>query len=197
MWSYFSILFIRWWLPHFNVNKLPRRRSVVWNLIRYFFLLCFFFQKLLRYFDLRIISFALQLISYRLGWHWEKLLKLVQNRSLGKSSYLSWKTPSPSKCTSCSLFWKVIHSACKCSVFNAESKCCKALKHYERYMGCIGSFLYLSSFLPHEILNLCCCVWACNTNFFNRYDMEATHFKESIRDEKRQELETEALKVRP
>ncbi|KAJ6882702.1 hypothetical protein NC651_029090 [Populus alba x Populus x berolinensis] len=32
-------------------------------------------------------------------------------------------------------------------------------------------------------------------NSLSQYDMEATHFKESIRDEKRQELETEALKV--
>jgi hypothetical protein len=66
--------------------------------------------------DARIISFVIQLISYRLGWHWEKLLKLVQNRSLGKSSYLFWKTPSPSKCTSCSLFWKAIRSACISSI---------------------------------------------------------------------------------
>nr|XP_034906095.1 protein ROOT HAIR DEFECTIVE 3 homolog 2-like [Populus alba] len=27
-----------------------------------------------------------------------------------------------------------------------------ALQQYDHYMGCIGSFLYLSSFLPHEIL---------------------------------------------
>uniref|UniRef100_A0A3N7GPP3 GB1/RHD3-type G domain-containing protein n=1 Tax=Populus trichocarpa TaxID=3694 RepID=A0A3N7GPP3_POPTR len=32
-------------------------------------------------------------------------------------------------------------------------------------------------------------------NYLSQYDKEATHFKESIRDEKRQELETEALKV--
>lgn len=32
-------------------------------------------------------------------------------------------------------------------------------------------------------------------NSLSQYDKEATHFKESIRDEKRQELETEALKV--
>ncbi|KAJ6882695.1 hypothetical protein NC651_029085 [Populus alba x Populus x berolinensis] len=32
-------------------------------------------------------------------------------------------------------------------------------------------------------------------NSLSQYDMEATHFKESIRDEKRQELETEAQKV--
>jgi hypothetical protein len=116
VWLYFSILFIRWWLPHFDVNKLPRRRSVVWNLIRYFFLLCFFLQKLLCYLDVRIISLVIQLISHRLGWHWDKLLRLVQNRSLGKSLYLFWKTPSPSKCTSCSLFWKAIRSACISSI---------------------------------------------------------------------------------
>ena len=86
-----------------------------WNLMRYFFLLNHIVWNQY-YLDVRIISLVIQLISYRLGWHWEKLLRLVQNRSLGKSSCLFWKTPSPSKCTSCSLFWKAIRSACISSI---------------------------------------------------------------------------------
>ena len=78
--------------------------------------LYFFLQKLLRYLYLKISLLVIQLISHRIGWHWEKMLKLVQHPSLGKISYLFWKALSPSKSTSCSLFWKAIRSACLCSI---------------------------------------------------------------------------------
>uniref|UniRef100_A0A6N2M9S7 Sey1/RHD3-like three-helix bundle domain-containing protein n=1 Tax=Salix viminalis TaxID=40686 RepID=A0A6N2M9S7_SALVM len=82
-----------------------------------------------------------------------------------------------SKCSSILLSIRRLYVLHVYALFDAESNCSKALKD-TKY--CIN----------YTCWNLCCCLWACN-----RYDKEAIHFKESIRDDKRKELETDALKV--